>query len=212
MNLRAVGVRLACAAVTGNTCTSYAVQFAINTFGQRSHPDVPAEFDIHLDLNNDGVDDIIVYNSDIGSATTGVLSGQNGVFVVDIAAGTSNGPYYYTDADLDTANAVMTAPLSALTTAAGLSLQISTKFVYSVYAFDNFFSGNLTDFIGPMQYELDSPRFAASSTSFAVPAGSSVNVSVVPAVPNGNSTSQTGLLLMYKDSKTPEADIIKVNP
>ena len=212
VNLRATGIRLACAAVTGNNCTSYAAQFAINTFGQRAHPDVPAEFDIYLDLNNDGNYDLIIFNQDIGYATNQIFSGQNGVFVADLAAGTAKGPYYYTDADLNTANAVMTVPLSALVTASGLSLQTSTPFTYELLAFDNYFSYSLTDAIGPISYELDAPRFLASLTSIAVPAGSSTGVSVFPIAPTGRSTSQSGLLLMYKDSKSPEADVIKVNP
>jgi hypothetical protein len=68
INLQAVGVRLVCLT---SGCTSVGAQFAITTFGQKSHPDVPAKFDIHLDLNNDGIDDIVIYNEDIGLATTG---------------------------------------------------------------------------------------------------------------------------------------------
>ena len=116
VNLRAAGVRLVCLAVSGTACTSYGAQFAINTFGQRAHPDVPAEFDIRLDLNNDGTDDLIIYNQDIGYATSSVFSGQNGVFVADLTNHTAAGPYAYTVADLDSANAIYTVPLSALVT------------------------------------------------------------------------------------------------
>ena len=102
-----------------------------------------------------------------------------------------------------------------------MSLQTSTAFTFSALAFDNYFTGNLTDIIGPMKYELDMPRFYPAAISFGVPAGSSTPVSVIPnnaANPfltgpyNGKSPSQTGLLLMYRDAKAPEADLVTVNP
>ncbi len=217
INLQAVGVRPVCA---DQSCDTLAVQFAINTFGQRSHPDVPAEFDVYIDVNKDGVPDLDIFNGDIGNVTTGTNSGQNGVFVVDLAAGTASGPYAYTVADLDSANAILTVPLSALTTASGLSLGFSTPFTFSVYAFDNYFTGYLTDLITNMQYELDMPRFYAADLT--VPPNLSSQLTIFPnnaANPfaigpyNGNSPSQTGLLLMYQDADAgAEASQIVVTP
>jgi len=219
INLRAVGVRLVC---LDNACDSLGAQFAVNTFGQRSHPDVPAEFDVLIDVNNDGVADLDVFNGDIGFITTGTaFSGQNGVFIADLAAGTASGPYFYTQADLDSGNAILTVPLSAMTTAAGLQLLYNTPFTFSVLAFDNYFTGNLTDLIPSMKYELDMPQFYAGSDDFTVPAGSSTPLTIFPnnaanvfftGPYNGNSPSQTGLLLMYTDAKAPEADLVTVTP
>jgi subtilisin family serine protease len=222
INLQAVGVRLICIASCTSTTPAYGAQFAITTFGQRSHPDVPAEFDALIDVNGDGNADLDVFNADIGLQTTGVLSGQNGVFVADLGAGTASGPYFYTVADLDSANAILTVPLSALHTASGLQVNVSTPFTYSVLAFDNYYTGNLTDTIGPMKYELDMPQFYPGSTDFTVPAGGSLPVTIFPnnaATPflgapyNGNSPSQSGLLLMYTDAKVArEVDNIVVTP
>ena len=149
INLQAVGLRLVCADAA---CDAFAVQFAVNTFGQRSHPDVPAEFDVIIDVNNDGVPDLDVFNGDIGFITTGTtFSGQNGVFVVDLtppSGPVASGPYFYTIADLDSADAILTAPLGALSTSNGLSLGISTPFTFFLgLASDNFFTGNS----GPMR-------------------------------------------------------------
>jgi subtilisin family serine protease len=209
INLNAVGLRLIC---LDNACATLGVQFGITTFGQRSHPDVPAEFDVLIDLNGDGNPDLDIFNGDIGLVTTGgtTTSGQNGVFVVDLAAGTATGPYFYTIADLDSANVILTAPLSALTTAGGLSMTLA-PFSFSVLAFDNYFTGNLTDSIGPMAYELDMPQFYTDSAEYAVPAGGSQIMQVFPnnaanfyftGPYNGNSPSQTGLLLLYTDGLT----------
>src|SRR5262249_22898569 len=136
VNLQATGLRLVC---LDASCT-FGVQFAITTFGQRSHPDVPAEFDVDIDLDGNGTIDVIVFNSDIGFATTGTFSGQNGVFVYDATNRRATGPYAYTIADLDSANVVFTVPLSALSTSTGLHMAVNAPFVYLVGAFDNYFT------------------------------------------------------------------------
>jgi len=215
VNLRAVGVRVVCADAG---CTTFAAQFAVNTFGQRSHPDVPAEFDVYIDVDNDGTDDLVIFNADIGQFTTGTMTGQNGVFVADLTTGTAKGPYYYTSADLVSANAILTAPLSALTTSTGLTLNVDTPFTFSVLAFDNYYTGNLTDLISGMKYELDMPQYYALDMSVP-PGGAPLTIypnnaaNVYFTGPyNGNSPSQTGLLLMYTHGKTgQEADIVTVS-
>lgn len=209
INLQAAGVRLIC---LDQACSTFGVQFAINTFGQRSHPDVPAEFDVFIDVNGDGNPDLDVFNADIGYLTSGTFSGQNGVFIADLAAGTAAGPFFYTIADLDSANAILTVPLGAMVTAGGLQMTTSAPFTFDVAAFDNYFTGNLTDLIGPMIYELDMPQFFAASAEFTVPANNSASVAVYPTTPyGGKSPSQTGLLLMYTNGLAgQEAAAVKV--
>jgi hypothetical protein len=221
INLQAAGIRAVCIANCG-TIPVYGIQFAVTTFGQRSHPDVPAEFDMLIDANNDGTPDFDVFNADIGLLTTGAFSGQNGVFVADLAANTASGPYFYTIADLDSANAILTVPLSALSsTTSGLSVNYNTQFTYSALAFDNYYTGNLTDEILSMTYELDMPQNYTLPT-FALPAGFSGAIPIVPnnaaneyngsSPYNGNSPSQIGQLFMYTNAKTGmEASLIVVN-
>ena len=220
INLQAVGVRLVCIA-NCSTAPVYGVQFGITTWGQRSHPDVPAEFDILIDTNNDGVPDYDIFNADIGLETTGTAySGQNGVFIANLSSGTASGPFFYTVADLDSANVILTAPLSALT-GSGPSVLVNQPFTFDVLAFDNFYTGNLTDEITGMQYELDMPR-AYTIPSFSVTAGTSTTVPVFPnnaATPyfsapyNGNSPSQKGILFLYTDGKAgQEASALSVTP
>lgn len=220
INLRAVGLRLVCLTTS---CTTFGVQFAVNTFGQRSHPDVPAEFDVLIDANNDGTDDYDVFNADIGFETTGTFSGQNGVFIADLAAGTASGPYFYSVADLDSANVILTVPVSALTSSAGgPAFSVTAPFTFSVLAFDNYYTGNLTDSIGPMKYEMDMPQSYSLLPTASVPAGFSGGIEVYPnnaSFPyftgpyNGNSPSQSGLLLMYTNGKDGrEADMVTITP
>ena len=198
VDLAAVGVR---AVNFGGG--QFGLQFGINTFGQRTHPNYPAEFDIYVDSNDDGEFDFVVFNSEnVGFGATG----QNVVSVFSFAAGTVV-TRFFNDADLNSANVIMTALLS------DLGLTLSTRFTFSVFAFDNYFTGNLTDSIEDMTYTLDTPRFFATGVPVSgVPADGSSVLSVDDiAAGDTASPSQTGLLLLYRDAhKNREADTISV--
>ena len=112
----------------------YGIQFAINTFGVRAHPNYPAEFDVYIDNDMDGVDEFVVYNLENGGFGA---SGQNVVRVYNLLTN-ANAIYFYSDADLNSANIIMTAPLSAL------GLTPGTQFNLSVFACDNYFTGSCT--------------------------------------------------------------------
>ena len=187
VDLKSVGTRLV--DIGGG---QFGVQFAIDTNRTRAHPNYPAEFDIYIDRDRDGVDDFVIYNLENGGFGA---TGQNVVRVYNLATNVGT-VYFYTDADLNSGNAILTAPLAALGMTPG------TTFDFSIYAFDNYFTGNLTDAIEGMTFTLDTPRFAPSADAGAVPVGSEVSVGVA-SVPGGDlkSPSQRGLLLMYRDAE-----------
>jgi len=199
IDMKSVGARLV------NSGLGPAIQFAINTFGVRAHPNYPAEFDIYVDANRDGVPDYVVFNLENGGFAA---TGQNVVAVFNVATNAAT-IFFFTDADLNSANAILTAPLSAL------GLNASSRFDFSVYAFDNYFTGNLTDAIVGLTYTPSTPRFAVSDIpATGVPVGGSSTLTI-QAVPGGDvaSPSQTGILLMYRDAETThEADAIDVKP
>ncbi len=192
VDLRSVGVRAA-----GSN-----LQFAINTFGERAHPNYPAEFDVYIDTNGDGNPDFVAYNLENGGFGA---SGQNVVTVVNLATGAS-GVFFFTSADLNSANAVLTVPMSFL------GITPASKITFSVYAFDNYFTGNLTDFVENMTYTPGTPRYTAADV--VVPAGGSSSVTVQSVVGGDTaSPSQSGLLLFYSDGRRKnEAQTIIVRP
>ena len=136
------------------------------------------------------------------------VTGQNVVAVQKLGTRTAS-IFFFADADLDSGNIILTAPLSAL------GLNASSRFDFSVYAFDNYFTGNLTDSIVGMTYTPSTPRFTASGIPpTGVPVGGSSTLNI-QAVPGGDvaSPSQQGILLMYRDARTQrEADAIFVSP
>ncbi len=71
---------------------------------------VPVEFDIYVNSNNDGTPDYIVFTSPIGGSFT---DGRNAVYVFDLATGIAT-PYFFTDSDFDSNNWIMTVPGAAI--------------------------------------------------------------------------------------------------
>jgi minor extracellular serine protease Vpr len=192
IDLRAVGVGLPVPGI---------LQFAINTFGRRSHPNYPAEFDIVIDTNRDGTPDFVVYNSELGTFGS---SGQNVVHVFDLTAGTDN-IYFYTDADLDSANAIFTVPSAAL------GITDDTAIDFNVYAVDNYFTGASTDSFGTMTYTPSKPRFVATGVAAGVPAHGALQLGTARVTGGAAaSPSQLGLLLMYRLGAGREADIVRL--
>jgi hypothetical protein len=200
IDLKSVGVRMIENALGPGADV---VQFAVNTWGERAHPNYPAEFDVFIDVNNDGIDDYVVFSAENGGFA---VTGQNLTVLQNLATNQQT-IRFFTDADLTSANAIFTILRSDV---AGLGRD--TKFRFSVYAVDNYYTGALTDALIDMQYTLSTPRFVAGDVS--VPVNGLVNL-VVNRNPAGDaaSPSQTGILLMHRDARTgQEADAISVQP
>jgi subtilisin family serine protease len=194
IDLKSVGVRQ----------NGSAVQFGIATYGTRAHPSYPAEFDVYIDSNNDGTPDYVVFNLENGGVGT---SGQSVVEVYNLATSRAVGIFYYVDADLNSGNAILTAPLAAV------GLTPSTTFTYSVYAFDDYFTGALTDAIENMTFTLGAPKYALPAMSFTVPAAGKGTLPVTSV--GGGATaspSQLGFQLLVRDAdaNTEEAQTVLV--
>ena len=131
------------------------------------------------------------------------VSTKNVVAVANLTTGAAS-IFFFTDADLDSANAILTAPLAAV------GLTASSQFDFSVFAFDNYFTGNLTDAIENMTFSFAQPRFVASGVPASVPIGGSASFTVSAAAGGETaSPSQKGLLLMYRDAQQREAQGVR---
>jgi subtilisin family serine protease len=206
-DLRAMGVR------TVNAGATPVVQFAVNTFGRRSHPAYPAFIEVYLDTNRDGTDDWVIFTQENGAFAS---SGTVVTFIRPVTSSTGGG-FFFTDADLLSGNAILTVPRSITTgAAAGFSLANGQSFDFRVEVGDNYFTGDTTDVSGKMTYTVGSPRFdfgggLAGATGFDVPAAFT---GAVPVVSTGSTAPSTvsGLLLMYRDAANSEADAVTITP
>lgn len=178
----------------------YALEFAINTFGERSHPSTPATFYIDVDTDMNGIPNFWVFNYDLGLFLGSPPNGQSVVAVQPLnAAGNPSGfatAYFYTYTGLNTADVTMTVPLAAL------GISPDTKIRCDLYGQDNYYTGALTDAIFGAVFTPGIPRFSTMPYEF-VGVGQSANITVRP-VSGGNaaSPSQTGLMLMYTAGPT----------
>ena len=181
------------------------IQFAVHTYGRRAHPAYPAEFDVDIDTNGDGKPDYVLFTQENGAATAGAgATGQTLVFVGNLTTGAATA-FFYADADLDSGNVILTAPLAALG-----GLAPTTQITFGVTAFDNYFTGEPTDAITGMKFTPATPKFTAAIDTGSVSPWNGGSIAV-DDVANGAtaSPSQSGLLLLYRDAKT-EAETVSV--
>jgi hypothetical protein len=177
---------------------SGAIQFAVATHDRRTVLPYPAEFDVYVDSDNDNVDDYVVYNAEAGGFA---VTGQTVVNVYNLSTGRSTA-YYYADGGFSSSTQILTAPLSALGITPGQT------FEYSVYAFDNYFTGNITDAITDQRMTWGSPRYAAPAAT-SVPAAGTAGVPV-SATGSTSASTETGLLLLNRSAATHDFSVVQV--
>jgi uncharacterized repeat protein (TIGR01451 family) len=188
----------------------FGVQFAINTWQPRTHPNYPAQFRIYVDSNRDGIVDYLVFNAEQGGiAATGVSQ----VFVGPLPNGPYS-PYGHADADFNSGNIILTVPANTI----GLSLTNPSSwqpFDFYVLASDNYFASGITDFSSNLLMTANpaSPRATAVISPPVVAIGASSTLTITPLPYNDpESPSQRGILLMYRDAQPGrEADIITLD-
>ncbi|MEO8151562.1 MAG: S8 family serine peptidase [Rhizobacter sp.] len=198
VDIRAVGVRY----LPDAAGAPAVLQFAFNTFGRRAHPNYPAGFEVDIDVDGDGVADYAVYNLEQGGfAATGI----NVVNVANLATGVAT-TYAYVDADLNSANAILTAPMAAF------GVSPDTKLSFSAFAADNYYTGSTTDAILDMSFTPAKPRYAVSGDSSGVVKGYRLARVDTLAVAGGAdaSPSQTGFLVMMRRNAGKEAEVLVV--
>ena len=156
--------------------------FPINTWNSRSHP-INIEFDVYIDVNQDGVDDYVAYNSTVNGTTD-----PRAVSVLaDLAAGTAS-LQFFLDSTINSDN--MAIPV--------VVPDDDMAFNFQVYAYDTYFTGELWD-TSPADaldgayhvFDAAAPAFYPDEYYPEVPAGGSVT-SMVTGQVNG-SPSQIGM-------------------
>ena len=200
MDVRDVGVQVQskdflCGGDTTGVCGATddrSLIFAINTYGQASNPSIN-EFDIAIDLQNNGKPDFFVVGADFGAVTTGSSDGRFASFIFDAKGNLI---------DLWVAVAPMngsTLLLPALASEIGLDPAVnSTKFRYSVNAFSNV-PGALVDTTAQASFRSHQPPVSTGDQVLLTPgANATLTVSVDKGKFSG--TPQLGWLVIGLDN------------
>ncbi len=158
--------------------------FPITTWTDRSHP-ITVEYDVWIDVDQDGVDDYVAYNTTLnGTADPRAVS-----VLVDLAAGTATAQFFL-DSTINSSTMVIPVVVP----------DNDYAFNFQVFTFDSYFTGDLWD-ISPADalsgvyhvFDAMFPAYTADDYSFAVPAGGDVD-SMLMAHPATKSPSQIGML------------------
>lgn len=194
IDLAAAGVR--------DDVTTDVIQFAVAGQRRQTVPLYPAGYEVDVDTNRDGTADYAVFQQE---ASGFGASGQSLVYVLNIATKAS-AAYYYTDANFDSSTQVLSAPLSAL----GLSR--GQTFDFSVLAFDNYYSGLVTDAIVGQTWTVGSEKFAlqGGADEITVPAGGTLKPTVSKSASAGT-TTQSGLLFLFDNAATRDYQAVRVS-
>lgn len=190
-DLRYVG-----ADVFGWNATSNLLLFAVTNWYRRSHP-INVEYDIWIDIDQDGDDDYVAYNGTLSSTTD-----PRAVSVlVDLTTGTATAQFFLdTTLNSDTMVIPVVVP------------DDDYAFNFQVFAFDAYFTGNLwdtspADALSGAYHVFDGvyPAYTVDSNLFTVPGLGDVD-SIVMAHPSGKSPSQIGMLYrVFNGDKDGEA-------
>jgi len=165
------------------SATENLLLFPISTWDSRSHP-LEVEFDVYIDVDQDGVDDYVAYNGVVAFA-----GDPRAVSVLaDLATGTAT-IMSFLDTTLN--SGVMVIPV--------IVPDADMAFNFQVYGFDWYITGDLWD-TSPADaldgayhvFDAAAPAFYPDEYYPEVPAGGSVT-SMVTGMPN-NSPSQIGML------------------
>jgi minor extracellular serine protease Vpr len=200
VDLRAVGARLVpedfCGEVGG------CVEFAISTYGRRAHPLAPAAFTIEVDTDGDGKPDRAIFTT---PDTNPEGYGRTIVSTIDIATGEITS-YLYADADLNSGNIIMTASMAGLGIAPGRTIGAT------VTARDISFTGRATDAMSGLRFTPGASRFTPVDAPYGeVPSTGSAKTKVSRAEVAAATTSEQGMLVMYRRNAGQEADVLKAD-
>ena len=174
------------------------VEFAIASQDRFTTALYPAGYEVDIDTNADGKVDFAVYHEESGGLGA---SGLDVAVLVNVATGASK-TLGYTVTDFDSSTLVFRVPLAELGLAAGAT------FGFDVLAYDNYFTGDVTDAVEGMSWTVGAAKYTAPSEIVTAPARPKL-VKVGTNASAGTST-QTGLLLLHDDARTKDFSVVQI--
>lgn len=195
------------------------LEFGITTFGKRATPNYPAEFDIYLDTTGDGLEDYVIFNQEVGGFG---LDGRNMLSVYKLnAPGIGFKFQGFSDATYNSENMIFSVP------AASMGLSSGSKFGSFLLVFDNYFTGNQTDYIigpaagGYSTYTLGAPRFQLDNLPWTQAGVLSADKLTLTITTNGAqievkrsgttaTSTSNGVLLLYRDGGARESEAVVI--
>lgn len=197
IDLKTIGIQTY--PVPAGVCSSsdsFVWAFAISTYERTALANYPAEFDVYLDTNQDGTPDFVVFNMDLGTYQGAALDGRTVTVVYNLGTG-STSVFFYVSHITNSSNTVLMVCGEQIGMNAANFYQMVDM---SVYAFDNYFYGTLTDAVEGMTVAPMGERFGGIIDGYGygdLDAGiSAKELLVVDWGAAGTNPSEMGLLLI----------------
>lgn len=200
-DIRAVGVQTFADPGAGTQANRRQIVFAVNTWNRWSNP-ATNEFDISVDVDQDGTDDYIVVAVDQGAATTGSFSGVMSTFVYSTRSGGASQSVYGAIAPTDSSTALLLVRSSQLcrTGEPCMSLAADKRFNYSAAGFDLF--SNFSDGVaGPAKFNAGPTSGISHGAYETVAKGATVAVPITINPTEWALTPSLGAMAVTLDNK-----------
>jgi subtilisin family serine protease len=204
MDVRAAGVQVLPGEALGGAASDRSLVFAINSYGRWSNPTVN-EFDIAIDLQNDGRPDFFVVGVDLGAVLAGSFNGQFASFIFDAAGNLINA--WVASAPMNGSSVL----LPTLASDIGLDPAVnSTRFRYTVTGF-SIVPGGLVDATGVAEFRSHQPP-VSTGQFFSLPPGGSATATVTVDRGKFAAAPQLGWMVVSHDDANgaSQADLVPV--
>jgi minor extracellular serine protease Vpr len=205
MDIRAAGVQVLPAAALDEdaAASDRALVFAVNGYGRWSNPSVN-EFDVAIDLQNDGRADFFVIGVDFGAVTTGSFDGRYASIIIDAAGNLINA--WVADAPMNGS----TVLLPTLASDIGLGPTGQANFRYTVTGF-SIVPGVLVDATGTSEFRPYEPPVSTGQFVPLAP-GASANLGVTVDRGKFAGSPQLGWMVVTQDDPNgaAQADLVPV--
>ena len=180
--------------------TNQFIAFSVNTYDRWSNPSTN-EYDIYVDVNNDGVDDYIVIGVDQGAVQTGSFNGRLGSFVFSTrSAGASIN--FFAQAPTDSAAANIFVLSSQLCRVGEPCLNAANpRLTYSAVSFDVTGANPPDEVDGSAKYNAWSPAISTGGFQTVAPGGTAQETIAVNAA-EWALTPALGLMVTTVDNKS----------
>jgi subtilisin family serine protease len=207
-DIRAVGVQSFPSPSTA-VPTRRLVVFAVNTYDKWSNASTN-EFDIYVDVDNDGTSDYVIVAVDFGAVTAGSFSGSMGAFVFSLRSGRST-IAFFADAPTDSSTVLIPVLSTALCMSGEPCLSSTNpRFSYSAASFD-LWNGGVDEVEGTARYNPWTPAIETGDYA-EVPPGGTATVTVTINRAEWALTPALGLMVVALDNKSgpDEAELIEL--
>jgi hypothetical protein len=182
------------------TATTQFIGFSVNTYDRWTNPSTN-EYDIFVDVDNDGKDDYVVVGADQGAVQTGTFNGRLGSFVFSTrSAGASIN--FFAQAPTDSAAANIFILSNQLCRAGEPCLNAANpRFTYSAVSFDVTETAPPDEVEGSAKYNAWSPAISTGGFQTVAPGGTAQETISVNAA-EWALTPALGLMVTTVDNKS----------